>query len=147
MGDAPPTPGATVVVAPVVMPGLWDCHTHLTGLTGIESSQFAFTDLALRGARAVPDLRAALDAGVTSVRELGGLGIVLAKAVEEGVIEGPAIYAAGAWLSPTGDTRTCTRCRSSGCTSSLLAQASCVRAMAQLTSQQRRASNCDATPR
>lgn len=53
-------------------------------------------------ARAVPGLRAALDAGETSVRELGGLGIALAQAVEEGVSLGPAVYPAGAWLSPTG---------------------------------------------
>ncbi|WP_082469246.1 RidA family protein [Sciscionella sediminilitoris] len=70
-------------------PGLWDCRVHVTGRTGIESTQFAFTDLALR---AVPELRAALDAVVTSVRELRGLGIAPAKAVEEGVIDGLAIY-------------------------------------------------------
>ncbi|MEU4543870.1 metal-dependent hydrolase family protein [Nonomuraea dietziae] len=56
----------------------------------------------LRAARCVPDLRAALDAGVTSVRELGGLGVHLAPAVAEGSIEGPAIYASGAVLSTTG---------------------------------------------
>lgn len=50
----------------------------------------------------MPGLRAALDAGETSVRELGGLGIALAQAVEEGVSLGPAVYPAGAWLSPTG---------------------------------------------
>jgi imidazolonepropionase-like amidohydrolase len=39
---------------------------------------------------------------VTSVREVGGLGIHLARAVAEGVLDGPAIYAAGAILSTTG---------------------------------------------
>jgi imidazolonepropionase-like amidohydrolase len=48
------------------------------------------------------DLRAAIDAGVTSVREVGGLGIHLARAVAEGTLVGPAIYAAGAILSTTG---------------------------------------------
>jgi imidazolonepropionase-like amidohydrolase len=47
-------------------------------------------------------LRAALDAGVTSVREVGGLGVHLARAVAEGTVEGPAVYAAGAVLSVTG---------------------------------------------
>jgi imidazolonepropionase-like amidohydrolase len=56
---------------------------------------------ALRAARATADLRAALDAGVTSVRELGGLGVHLARAVAEGAVPGPRIYAAGALLSPT----------------------------------------------
>src|SRR5262249_62061337 len=41
-------------------------------------------------------------AGITSVREVGGLGVHLARAVAEGVLEGPAIYAAGAILSITG---------------------------------------------
>jgi imidazolonepropionase-like amidohydrolase len=52
--------------------------------------------------RSVGDLRAALDVGVTSVREVGGLGLFLARAVAEGVVEGPSIYAAGAILSTTG---------------------------------------------
>ena len=56
----------------------------------------------LRAARCARDLRAALQAGITSVREVGGLGVHLARAVAEGVLEGPAIYAAGAILSVTG---------------------------------------------
>ncbi|MFE4667035.1 amidohydrolase family protein [Streptomyces sp. NPDC056716] len=99
---APATSAAEVTRARVVMPGLWDCHVHVTGLRGVGSADFAFTNPAVRGARAVPDLRAALDAGVTSVRELGGLGTELAKVVDEGTVEGPAIYAAGALLGATG---------------------------------------------
>jgi imidazolonepropionase-like amidohydrolase len=57
---------------------------------------------ALRAARCTRDLRAALDAGVTSVRDVGGLGLYLARGVDEGVIDGPAIYGAGAILSTTG---------------------------------------------
>jgi len=58
--------------------------------------------VALRAARITGDLRAALDAGVTSVREVGGLGVYLTRAVEEGSVAGPSIYAAGAVLSTTG---------------------------------------------
>jgi imidazolonepropionase-like amidohydrolase len=57
---------------------------------------------ALRAARCTRDLRAALDAGITSVRDVGGLGLHLARAVAEGTIDGPAIYGAGAILSTTG---------------------------------------------
>jgi imidazolonepropionase-like amidohydrolase len=39
---------------------------------------------------------------VTSVREVGGLGVYLARAVEEGTLDGPTIYGAGAILSVTG---------------------------------------------
>ena len=39
---------------------------------------------------------------MTSVREVGGLGVYLARAVEEGTLDGPTIYGAGAILSVTG---------------------------------------------
>jgi imidazolonepropionase-like amidohydrolase len=39
---------------------------------------------------------------VTSVREVGGLGVYLARAIEEGTLDGPSIYGAGAILSVTG---------------------------------------------
>jgi imidazolonepropionase-like amidohydrolase len=99
---APSTPGATVVRAPTVMPGLWDCHTHLVGVRALDIGLLPQTPVALRAARAATDLRAALDAGVTTVREVGGLGVHLARGVDEGVLEGPAVYAAGAVLSTTG---------------------------------------------
>ena len=57
---------------------------------------------ALRAARSARDLTRALNAGVTSVREVGGLGVYLAPAVHEGVLDGPSIYGAGAALSTTG---------------------------------------------
>jgi imidazolonepropionase-like amidohydrolase len=99
---APDTPDATVVRAPVVMPGLWDCHTHLMGGTSLDLNRLPLEPTPLRAVRAGADLRAALDAGVTSVREVGGLGVHLARAVAEGVIDGPSVYAAGGILSTTG---------------------------------------------
>ena len=99
---APDTPDATVVTAPAVMPGLWDCHTHLMGGTSLDLNRLPLEAVPLRAVRAAADLRAALDAGVTSVREMGGLGVHLARAVDEGVVAGPSIYAAGGILSTTG---------------------------------------------
>ncbi|WP_084960069.1 metal-dependent hydrolase family protein [Thermoactinospora rubra] len=102
-GAPPADPRADVEThAPVVMPGLWDCHGHLFGLTDLEPGRVATVPMPLRAARCVPDLRAALDAGVTSVREVGGLGVYLAPAVADGSVEGPSIYPAGAILSATG---------------------------------------------
>jgi imidazolonepropionase-like amidohydrolase len=72
---------------------------------GLRSADFNLLPqepIALRGARITSDLRAALDAGVTSVREVGGLGIHMVRGIAEGTIEGPAIYAAGTTLSTTG---------------------------------------------
>jgi imidazolonepropionase-like amidohydrolase len=99
---APPTPGVPVSRAVAVMPGMWDCHGHFLGTRTFDLGHLPLEPLALRGARSARDLRAALDAGVTSVREVGGLGVELARAVAEGVLDGPAIYAAGAILSTTG---------------------------------------------
>jgi imidazolonepropionase-like amidohydrolase len=99
---APGSPGARVSRVTTVMPGMWDCHGHFLGSRSFDLGRLPNEPLALRGARSARDLRAALDAGVTSVREVGGLGVDLARAVAEGVLDGPAIYAAGAILSTTG---------------------------------------------
>ena len=99
---APPTPGAAVSRVLAVMPGMWDCHGHFLGSRVFDLGQLMLDSLALRGARSARDLRAALDAGVTSVREVGGLGVDLARAVAEGVLDGPTVHGAGAILSTTG---------------------------------------------
>jgi imidazolonepropionase-like amidohydrolase len=99
---APDTPGAGAYKTATVMPGMWDCHGHFMGSRTFDLGQLPLEPVALRAARSARDLRAALDAGVTSVREVGGLGIYLARAVAEGVLDGPAIYAAGCVLSTTG---------------------------------------------
>ena len=100
--QAPDTPAAAVHRTETVMPGMWDCHGHFLGVRKMDISQLPVEAVPLRAARCARDLRAALDAGITSVREVGGLGIYLARAVAEGVLEGPAVYAAGSILSTTG---------------------------------------------
>jgi imidazolonepropionase-like amidohydrolase len=100
--QAPDTPTVTPVTTQTVMPGLWDCHAHFMGLRSADFAELPQQAIALRAARCVPDMRAALDAGITSVREVGGLGIHLARAVAEGTVVGPSIYAAGTALSTTG---------------------------------------------
>jgi imidazolonepropionase-like amidohydrolase len=101
--QAPPAASgdATVQVA-AAMPGLWDCHGHFLGLPSLDLTRWATDPLPLRAARCAHDLRAALAAGVTSVREPGGLGVHLARVVNEGLLDGPAIYGAGAILGTTG---------------------------------------------
>lgn len=100
--DAPDTPGAARHQATAVLPGLWDCHGHFMGVRHFDLARVPLEPVALRAARCARDLRVTLDAGVTSVREVGGLGVYLARAVSEGTLDGPAIYAAGAVLSTTG---------------------------------------------
>ena len=89
--SAPPGGQAPSNRAAAVLPGLWDCHGHLLGTRTLDLGRLPLEPVALRAARCASDLRAALDAGVTSVREVGGLGVHLARAVEEGTVDGPAI--------------------------------------------------------
>lgn len=104
-GPAAKTPDATVTQGyevPVVMPGMWDCHAHFVGIIRPDLSEVVRTPIALAAARAVADARAVLMAGFTSVREPGGLGVFLGRAIDEGSVIGPHVYGAGAVLSQTG---------------------------------------------
>ena len=89
-----------------VLPGLIDCHVHLTSsgdpgdLNNVRSEP-----LAVRAWRAERHARATLRAGFTTVRDLGAadhLNIHLARSVESGLIEGPRILAAGFGVTMTG---------------------------------------------
>ena len=99
---APETPGAVTRNAATVMPGMWDCHGHFMGSRVMDLARLPQEPVPLRAARSARDLANTLNAGITSVREVGGLGVYLAQAVREGLLDGPSIYAAGAVLSTTG---------------------------------------------
>lgn len=99
---APDSTGAEVTQAAVVMPGMWDCHGHFTGSRSFDLARGPQEPAATRAARSARDLANALAAGITSVREVGGLGAYLAPVVADGLLDGPAIYPAGAILSTTG---------------------------------------------
>jgi imidazolonepropionase-like amidohydrolase len=95
------------IQVPTVMPGLWDCHVHFTGIDvvgGLSSGTIGYLPgtNALTGAVTVDDLRATLMAGYTTVRELGGFGGDVWPAVKMGAIVGPNVYSSIAALSITG---------------------------------------------
>ncbi len=99
--QAPDTPGCQTYTAPVVMPGMWDCHSHFFGTAAADLTQLATTPLPMLAVRAARDAHTLLMAGFTSTREMGGLGVHLARLVDEGTLKGPNIYGAGAALGPT----------------------------------------------
>jgi imidazolonepropionase-like amidohydrolase len=100
---APRTPRGTATHrGPTVMPGMWEAHGHFMGLKTFNIEEAARTAVPVFAARAVTDAQRGLNAGFTSVRELGGLGIYLARAFDEGSVLGPHVYASGGMLSPTG---------------------------------------------
>ncbi|CAG8956931.1 hypothetical protein HYFRA_00011980 [Hymenoscyphus fraxineus] len=99
----------TPIRVPILMPGLWDCHVHFNGTTMYSPDIMASTHMAVSGARCARDVVATFNAGFTSVRELSGYGVQLAKVIEEGWLPGPNIYSAVSILSTTaghGDART-----------------------------------------
>lgn len=89
-----------------VMPGMINCHVHLTNdgspdLFG-QVARDTVTTAALRG---YLNLQATLESGITSVRDCGAasnIALDLARAVEDGLIPGPRIRAAGRVITMTG---------------------------------------------
>lgn len=99
--QAPPLDRPALRV-PVLMPGMWDCHTHLTGMPEPPLETALHVPVPVAASRVVRDGERALDAGFTSVREVGGYGVYLARVVNEGNARGPHIYGAGDLISQTG---------------------------------------------
>ena len=98
---APDTPDADVVNTDTVMPGMWDCHGHFMGIYRANIEEALMTRPQLAAMRVTADAMATLNAGFTSVREMGGLGAFLGRAIEEGVVIGPNVYGSGSALSMT----------------------------------------------
>ncbi|KAI5364562.1 Putative metal-dependent hydrolase, composite domain superfamily [Septoria linicola] len=74
----------TSLSVPVLMPGMWDCHVHFFGESEPDMDHLAVLSPALAGLRSARDITATLNAGFTSVREVGGYGIDLLPAISEG---------------------------------------------------------------
>jgi len=90
-----------------VIPGLIDAHWHATlvGVTEITALTADIGYVHLVAAQAAGDT---LRRGFTTVRDVGGPSFALKRAIDEGVVEGPRIFPAGAMVSQTsghGDFR------------------------------------------
>ncbi len=85
-----------------IIPGLIDCHVHLTGLKGADPLRWVVENRLLRAIRSVSQAWKLLEHGFTTVRDLSENGLYLKKAIEEGSIVGPRILAYGRGLGRTG---------------------------------------------
>jgi imidazolonepropionase-like amidohydrolase len=93
-----------------MLPGLVDAHLHFFGTKHFDTMEFITTPRVTAALRSVNDLSALLNAGFTSVRDLGSkVATYLRKAVEEGTIPGPTIFASGKSLAQTGGNDDLTR--------------------------------------
>ncbi|WYZ46817.1 hypothetical protein EsH8_IX_001042 [Colletotrichum jinshuiense] len=90
---------------PYLMPGLWDCHAHFAGdsldpESGADGYMSFITEHpASSGARLTRGCWLALQRGYTSLRDVGGLGCEVSRAIDDGSIVGPNIYSSGSCLS------------------------------------------------
>jgi imidazolonepropionase-like amidohydrolase len=84
-----------------LMPGLIDAHCHVLGsslrVTDTESQPLTYV-----ASYASKMLGHALDCGFTTLRDVGGGDLGIARAVEDRLIRGPRVFFAGRVLSMTG---------------------------------------------
>jgi imidazolonepropionase-like amidohydrolase len=100
--------GATVVDLShaTVLPGLIDCHTHLGARADRYDEIYNFKNTPFQSAfAATVNARKTLEAGFTSVRDVGSLpflAVDLRNSINEGLIPGPRIVASGPGITITG---------------------------------------------
>lgn len=106
--------GATVVDLPksTVLPGLFDVHTHLcmSVKPGRDSGNYYFTTLldpdSMRAVEGVANARDMLEAGFTTVRDIGNEGnyacVSVKYGIDTGLVPGPTMQTAGRIIAPFG---------------------------------------------
>ena len=86
-----------------LLPGLFDCHTHLGVASDRSLVEVAFlTDPVIDVLHTTDRLRRTLEAGITSARDLGGLRPGFRDAVAAGLIPGPRLQTSVGVISHTG---------------------------------------------
>jgi imidazolonepropionase-like amidohydrolase len=90
-----------------VLPGLIDCHTHLTDAASeVDPLDELKTTAAQKAFGSIPNARKTLEAGFTTVRDVGTyralVDLALRDAINRGDVEGPRMYAAGAYVTISG---------------------------------------------
>jgi imidazolonepropionase-like amidohydrolase len=107
-------PGATVIDLSrfTVMPGMFDAHTHLAMAMqpARDGGSYYVTTLRdptpFRAIQGVANARALLDAGFTTVRDIGNAGNYadtdLRRAIDAGYVPGPTMVTAGRIIAPYG---------------------------------------------
>lgn len=86
-----------------LLPGLVDAHLHFYGTDARDPLARVTWPIAYRAIRTAADAARLIHAGFTSVRCMGSpISPYLQRAVDEGIVPGPRIQAAGEYICPTG---------------------------------------------
>lgn len=90
-----------------VLPGLIDLHTHLVGDVSSADVAAPLSSSAARDALVgAAHARATLEAGFTTVRDVGSyralVDVALRNAINAGLVKGPRMYVSGAYVTVTG---------------------------------------------
>lgn len=88
-----------------LLPGLIDCHTHLVGGEGLSPFGYLTQTAARAAIEGVANARLTLQAGFTTVRDLGArdlADVALRDAIQSGRIMGPRMFVAVRSISSTG---------------------------------------------
>lgn len=84
-----------------ILPGLFDCHTHVL-LGTLDFWDLLETPFSYRCFQAAANLRTTLSLGITSIRDAGGADLGVKRAVSGGLLAGPRMRIAVNMISQTG---------------------------------------------
>ena len=101
ISDAPKDVGEVIdAKGYYAIPGLIDAHVHLMQ-ESVNQADFLTSDFVFLNFIAAKAAKKQLMRGFTTVRDLGGGALALARAIDAGLVEGPRVFPSGAFISQT----------------------------------------------
>jgi imidazolonepropionase-like amidohydrolase len=92
---------STDLAGRTILPGLFDCHTHVT-ISHVDLWRVVQQPFSYAFYEAARNLAATLRIGITSIRDAGGADLGIRQAVDDGLIAGPRMQISLIMLSQTG---------------------------------------------